>query len=50
LIAGGALLIDVRRHEDASARIQGARRIPPDEIPSFVAGLARGTPIVLACT
>lgn len=50
LIAGGALLIDVRRHEDASARIQGARRIPPDEIPSVVAELPRGAPIVLACT
>jgi rhodanese-related sulfurtransferase len=50
LVAGGALLIDVRRHEDASARIEGARRIPPDEIPSVIAELPRGTPIVLACT
>jgi rhodanese-related sulfurtransferase len=50
LTAGGALLIDVRRQEDASARIEGARRIPPDEIPSVVAELPRGTPIVLACT
>jgi rhodanese-related sulfurtransferase len=50
LTTGGALLIDVRRQEDASTRIEGARRIPPDEIPSVVADLPRGTPIVLACT
>jgi rhodanese-related sulfurtransferase len=50
LLASGALLIDVRRHEDASARLEGARRIPPDEIPSLVADLPRGMPIVLACT
>jgi rhodanese-related sulfurtransferase len=50
LVAGGAFVIDVRRHEDASARLEGARRIPPDEIPSVLAELPRGTPIVLACT
>ena len=50
LAAGGAFVIDVRRHEDASARLEGARRIPPDEIPSVLAELPRGTPIVLACT
>jgi rhodanese-related sulfurtransferase len=50
LVARGALLIDVRRHDDASARLEGARRIPPDEVPSLIADLPRGTPIVLACT
>jgi rhodanese-related sulfurtransferase len=50
LAAGGALVIDVRRHEDEAAPIEGARRIPPDEIPSLLARLPRGTPIVLACT
>jgi hypothetical protein len=40
----------VRRQEDASARIEGARRIPPDEIPSLLGELPRGAPIVLACT
>jgi rhodanese-related sulfurtransferase len=50
LVDAGALLVDVRRHEDASARLEGARRIPPDEIPSLVGTLPRGTPIVLACT
>lgn len=50
LVADGALLIDVRRQEDASPRIQGARRIPPDEIPSVLGALPGGAPIVLACT
>jgi hypothetical protein len=50
LVAAGALLVDVRRHEDASAVVEGARRIPPDEIPSLVGTLPRGTPIILACT
>lgn len=50
LVADGALLIDVRRQEDASSRIEGARRIPPDEIPSVLAALPGGAPIVLACT
>lgn len=50
LMAGGALVIDVRRQEDPSARLEGARRIPPDEIPSVLAELPRGAPIVLACT
>jgi rhodanese-related sulfurtransferase len=50
LVAAGALLVDVRRHEDESAHLEGARRIPPDEIPSLVGTLPRGTAIVLACT
>jgi rhodanese-related sulfurtransferase len=50
LVDAGALLVDVRRQEDASARLEGARRIPPDEIPSLVGKLPRGMPIVLACT
>jgi rhodanese-related sulfurtransferase len=50
LVGAGAVLVDVRRHEDASAHLEGARRIPPDEIPSLVGTLPRGTPIVLACT
>ena len=50
LIAGGALVIDVRRQEDPSAQLEGARRVPPDEIPSVLAELPRGAPIVLACT
>jgi rhodanese-related sulfurtransferase len=50
LVAGGALLVDVRRHDDESSRLEGARRIPPDEIPGLVGALPRGTAIVLACT
>ena len=33
LISQGALLVDVRRHEDEELRLDGAVRIPPDEIP-----------------
>jgi rhodanese-related sulfurtransferase len=50
LVAGGALLVDVRRHDDESSRLEGARRIPPDEIPRLVGALPPGTAIVLACT
>jgi rhodanese-related sulfurtransferase len=50
LIAGGALLVDVRRQEDEELRLDGAVRIPPDEIPGRLAELRRDTPIVLACT
>ena len=50
LIAAGALLVDVRRHEDEELRLDGAVRIPPDEIPGRLAELPRDTPVVLACT
>jgi NADPH-dependent 2,4-dienoyl-CoA reductase/sulfur reductase-like enzyme len=29
----GALLVDVRRNDDPAVTLEGARRIPPDEIP-----------------
>jgi rhodanese-related sulfurtransferase len=50
LIAEGALLIDVRRQDDEEARLGGAVRIPPDEIPARLDELPRGHPIVLVCT
>ena len=50
LIAAGALLVDVRRHQDEELRLDGAVRIPPDEIPGRLAELPRDTPVVLACT
>lgn len=50
LVAGGALLVDVRRKDDRAPTIAGASRIPPDEIPRTLATLPRDTPIVLACT
>jgi rhodanese-related sulfurtransferase len=50
LIAAGALLVDVRRDEDGELRLDGAVRIPPDEIPGRLADLPRDRPILLACT
>jgi rhodanese-related sulfurtransferase len=50
LISAGALLVDVRRHDDVSAQLAEAERIPPDEIPGRLASLPRDRPIVLACT
>lgn len=50
LVAVGAVLIGVRRHDDRAPTLDGALRIPPDEIPAALARLARETPIVLACT
>jgi len=50
LIAEGALLVDVRRHEDQELRLDGAVRIPPDEIPGKLEELPRDPPILLVCT
>jgi rhodanese-related sulfurtransferase len=50
LVAGGALLVDVRRHEDEELRLEGAVRIPPDEMPARLGELARDRPILLVCT
>jgi rhodanese-related sulfurtransferase len=50
LISDGAILIDVRRHDDDTARLEGALRITPDAIPEWIAELKRDVPIVLACT
>lgn len=50
LIAESALLIDVRRQDDREARLDGAVRIPPDEIPARLDELPRGRPIILVCT
>jgi len=50
LIAQGALLVDVRRHEDQELRLDGAIRIPPDEIPDKLDELPRDRPILLVCT
>jgi rhodanese-related sulfurtransferase len=50
LIAGGALLVDVRRHEDQELRLDGAVRIPPDESPGRLGDLPRDRPIVVVCT
>jgi hypothetical protein len=49
LLAAGALLIDVRRHDDPTAPLELSVRIPPDEIPGHVGRLPRDAPILLAC-
>ena len=50
LIAQGALLVDVRRHEDQEIWLEGAVRIPPDEIPGKLAELPWDRPLILVCT
>ena len=50
LLADGAFLIDVRRHEDPTMPLPDSARIPPDEIPERLDELPRGVPVVLACT
>ena len=49
LVERGALLVDVRRKDDPLVTLDGALRIPPDEIPAHLDELRRGAPIVLAC-
>jgi rhodanese-related sulfurtransferase len=49
LVANGALLVDVRRKDDPAVTLEGARRIPPDEIPLRLNDFSHDTPIVLAC-
>ena len=50
LLAQGGVLVDVRRNDDPAVGIEGAVRIPPDEIPARLGELPRGSPILLACT
>jgi rhodanese-related sulfurtransferase len=50
LISDGALLVDVRRYGDEELPLEGARRIPPDEIPGLLDELPRDRPILLVCT
>jgi len=50
LLGRGAVLVDVRRHDDSGPSPDGALRIPPDEIPERLAELPHDTPIVLGCT
>ena len=49
LLEDGATLIDVRRKDDPAVTLDGALRIPPDEIPARLDELRRA-PVVLACT
>ena len=49
LVENGALLIDVRRRDERAVTLEGALRIPPDQIPQRLEEFSRDTPIVLAC-
>ena len=50
LLEDGAVLVDVRRHEDDSLQIPNAVRMPPDEVPGRLDELRSDRAIVLACT
>ncbi len=50
LTAGGAVVIDVRRHDDPAASPAGALRVSPDMIPGYSEKIPREVAIVLACT
>jgi rhodanese-related sulfurtransferase len=50
LVADRAVLVDVRRQDDHTAKLDGALRITPDAIPEWIAEINRDVPIVLACT
>ena len=50
LVEGGAVLVDVRRHDRELVPLEGGLRIAPDEIPRRLGELPREVPIVLACT
>jgi rhodanese-related sulfurtransferase len=49
-VSEGAVLVDVRRHDDPGAHLAGSVRIPPDLIPTHLPGFRREVAIVLACT
>lgn len=50
LKAAGAVVIDVRRHEDDSPSPEGALRVSPDMIPRRAETMRKEVAIVLACT
>ena len=50
LCAAGAVVIDVRRRDDASPSPRGALRIAPDMVPRHAEGMQREVAVVLACT
>jgi hypothetical protein len=43
------LLVDVRRKDDPAVTLEGALRIPPEEISKRLDEFSRDIPIVLAC-
>jgi MFS family permease/rhodanese-related sulfurtransferase len=50
LAAEGAVLVDVRRMDEAESAVPGALRIPPDLIPERLDDLPPRGPVLLACT
>jgi hypothetical protein len=50
MAAEGALVLDVRRHDDRPGPLEAALRISPDEIPGRIGEFSREVAIVLACT
>lgn len=50
LSAAGAVVIDVRRHDDATPSPEGALRISPDMIPQRAEAMRKDVTIVLGCT
>lgn len=50
LSAAGAVVIDVRRRDDAAPSPEGALRISPDMIPERAETMRKEIAIVLACT
>ena len=50
MLAEGAVLVDVRRYGDEELRLDGALRMPPDEIPAKLDELPLDRPILLVCT
>ena len=50
LVAGGGMLVDVRRQDDPGVALEDAVRIAPDEVPGRLGEFPRDVPIVLACT
>ena len=50
LVAGGALLVDVRSPEEyADGHLDGARNIPLDVLQGALGGLPRDKPIIVYC-
>jgi rhodanese-related sulfurtransferase len=50
LLAGGAVLVDVRRQDDPTEPLPRSIRIAPDEVPGRIPEFPRDVPIVLSCT
>jgi rhodanese-related sulfurtransferase len=50
LLAGGAVLVDVRRQDDPAEPLPESIRISPDEVPGRIPEFPRDVPIVLSCT